>query len=45
MEVRGRWRKKAKDIVPNKKAEGRFECVAQQGRSSASALSSFGHTY
>ena len=30
MEVRGRWRKKVKDIVPNKKADGRFECVAQQ---------------
>jgi len=30
MEVRGRWRKEVKDIVPNKKADGRFECVAQQ---------------
>jgi hypothetical protein len=30
--VRGRWRKKAKDIMPNKKADGRFECVAQRGR-------------
>ena len=25
MEVRGRWWKKAKDIMPNKKADGRFE--------------------
>jgi len=30
MEVWGRWRKKVKDIVPNKKADCRFECVAQQ---------------
>ena len=25
MDVRGRWRKKAKDMIPNKKADGRFE--------------------
>lgn len=26
MNVRGRWWKEVKDILPNKKAEGRFEC-------------------
>ena len=32
MEVRGRWRKKAKDIMPNKKADGRFEvCGSANG--------------
>jgi len=25
MQVQGRWRKEVKDIMPNKKADGRFE--------------------
>ena len=32
MDVRGRWRKRTKNITSNKKADGRFECVAQRGR-------------
>ena len=33
MKVRGRWGKKVKDIIPNKKADGRFEvCGSANGR-------------
>jgi hypothetical protein len=47
MEVRGRWWKKAKDIIPNKKADGRFEvCGSANGRPMLVGVyfSFFGHT-
>ena len=47
MEVRERWGEKVKDIIPNKKADGRFEvCGSANGRpmlESASTFSFFGH--
>jgi len=50
MDVRGRWRKKAKDIMPNKKADGRFEGCGSANcpfglSSSASTFSFFGHQH
>jgi hypothetical protein len=41
MEVRGRWWKKAKDIIPNKKADGRFEVCGSARVGLCSSASSF----